>query len=249
MGHNQVPAPPSGVRWEGVNTLLAAGAPAAEVAAAAYMATRRQWQAAMADPVHAEAVRLLACIPQAARAANFAAALQSLGLSATARPDATALIFALGDRLDQVAREQRGGDFGELSRRALTGALSSWLQAMISVTGEAAPAQTLARPAAFPALVRRFYQRLLTEGLSSFLDRSLANHVGPGKRFAHAGEVANFGDGIARHCFETTEVIEEFARGWHARRVRVGHEVAAADAAGFGTFALQTIFAEWEQGR
>lgn len=243
MGHNQVPAPPSGVRWKGVNTLLADGAPAAKVAAAAYMATRRQWQAAMADPVHAEAVRLLAGMPQATRVADFAAALQSLGLSATPRPDATALIFAVGDRLDQVAREQRGGDFGELARRALTGTLSSWLQAMTSVAG----AET--RPAAFPALVRRFYQRLLSEGLSSFLDRSLADHVGPGKRFAHAGEVAGFGDAITRHCFETTEVIEEFARGWHARRVRVGDEVATVDAAGFGTFALQTIFAEWEQGR
>lgn len=252
MGHNLIPSAPAGRKWATVNTLLSGGALPAAVATAAFQAVKGQLQNAAADPVYAEAVRILAGIPAAGRAPDFMVAVRELGLPVADKPDPTDLIFAIGDWLDHVARDRRGGDFGELSRRALTGALSSFLQgeSIQPATGEsgAAPvAQPLTSPSAFTTLTRRFYQRLLSEMLSSFLDRSLASHVGPDKRFSHAGELSVFNDDIARHCSATTGVIEEFARGWHARRVQVGEGVTAEDATAFGSFALGKLFAELEQ--
>jgi hypothetical protein len=249
MGHVLLPTPPSRRYWGPVDALLSSGAPPGDVAAAAFKAVQGQLVNASADPVYAEAVRLIVGISAAGRVSDVAPALRGIGLQVADAPDTTDLVFAVGDRLDQVAWEHAGGDFGELSRRALTGALSSWLRSALAdeagMAGEAGPKTVVhlpTTPSAFANLARHFYKRLLSETLSSFLDRSLAGHVGPERRFADAGELSEFGGAIARHCFEVTEVIEEFARGWYARRGRDGVDAAATSE--FGNFALKQLFAE-----
>lgn len=250
MGHNLLPTLPVSAKWTEVVDLLAAGASTEDVATASVAAAERQLRDAPRDPVYAEAVRLRLQIPTAALQPGFGRALRDLGLPVGDAPELTDILFAAGDRLDRVARENRGGDFGELARRALIAALSSRIGAELPGLFEATPADVematrrFASPREFAGLARSFYSRLVTETLSSFLDRTLATQVGPSARFAHAGERSAFDDALARHCFETTRIIHEFLSGWHAKHMIHGDGGSPREVAEFGHVALKKILAE-----
>lgn len=256
MGHNLLPTLPTSVRWRAVVNLLAGGAAPDEVIAATADAAERQLRAAPADPVYVEAVRLLFLVPVAAQDTEFGDALREVGLAIGNEPDLTEVLFAAGDRLDRIAREHgRGSDFGELSRRALISALSSRIGAELPGFFEANPteirraASRFGSPAEFTGLARSFYMRLLSETLSSFLDRTLATHVGPGERFAHVGERSAFDATLQQYCRETTRIIHEFSRGWHAKHVLGRGTVPRHDIARFAAFAMTKIVSELQRRR
>lgn len=256
LGHNLIPTLPTSVRWRAVVELLAGGAAADEVVAATAEAAERQLRVAQADPVYVEAVRLLFLIPVAAQNAAFGDALRQLGLAIGNEPDLTGILFAAGDGLDRIAREHgRGSDFGEISRRALMSALSSRISADLPGFFDANPTEirrATARfgyPAEFTRLARSFYMRLLSETLSSFLDRTLAQHVGPGERFAHLGERAAFDTALQQYCLESTRIIHEFSRGWHAKHLLGRGIVPRNEIAGYAAFALTKITLELQRRR
>lgn len=256
MGHNLLPTLPTTVKWQAVVDLLAEGVAAEDVVAATADAAERQLRAAPNDAVYVEAVRLLLLIPVAATDAGFGGRLRDLGLEVGSEPELTEILFAAGKRLDRVAREHgRGSDFGELSRRALISALSSRIGADLPGFFEANPAEVrraaarFAYPAEFTRLARSFYVRLLSETLSSFLDRTLATHVGPGQRFAHLGERASFDAALQQYCFETTRIIHEFSRGWHANHVLGRSNIPRRKVAGYAAFAVTKIISELQLRR
>ncbi|MEX2519633.1 MAG: hypothetical protein WD969_09920 [Paracoccaceae bacterium] len=250
MGHNQLSTLAVSAKWTEVVELLAADASTEDVAAATAAAAERQLREAPRDPVYAEAVRLLLRIPAAALQPGFGRALRDLGLPVGDAPELTDILFAAGDRLDRVAREKRGGDFGELARRSLIAALSSRIGAELPGLFEATPADVetatrrFASPRDFAGLARSFYTRLVSETLSSFLDRTLATQVGPTSRFAHAGDRSAFDDALAQHCFETTRIIHEFSSGWHAKHLIHGDGGSPRAVAEFGYVALKKILTE-----
>lgn len=251
MGHNLFPTLPMTRRWSEVVSLIGAGAAIDEVAAAAGRAAERQLENAHRDPVYREAVELLFRIPLAAKQPDFARSLRDIGLPVGDAPDLTDIAFAAGDRLDRVAQETRkDGDFGEIARRALISSLTSRLGAelpgLLEATAEdvALAARRFASPRVFTGLARSFYSRLVSETLSSFLDRVLAAHIGPEQRFEDVGARARFDEALQLHAFETTRIIHEFGAGWHGKHVAAHNEARSSDLATFGYSALVKILAE-----
>nr|WP_281720919.1 hypothetical protein [Nitrosomonas nitrosa] len=251
MGHNHFPALPTTRRWREVVELISVGGDIYEIASASARAAEKQLERAHLDPVYRSAVELLFRIPLAAREDGFGRALREIGLPVGEAPDLTDIIFAAGEWLDQAAREgSRAGDFGELSRRALLSALSNRIGAELpglfdATAGEVArAARRFASPRDFTALVRSFYTRLVTETLSSFLDRELASHVGPGRRFANSGIRSAFDDALHDHSYETTRIIHEFTAGWHGHHVVGRPDVTSTELATFGYSALAKVLAE-----
>lgn len=161
------------------------------------------------------------------------------------------LVAAAGDQLDRVGRQEKdSGDFGELSRRALLASLSAQIGEGLPGFFEATPeevrrsAARASYPAEFSKLARSFFTDLLSRTLRYWLDRTLSTHVGPEKRFAHAGQRAAFDQALQQYCFEATRIIAEFSAGWYGRRFNTGSAISRQDVAGFGAVAFKKINSE-----
>lgn len=256
LGHIHLGVLPNTKKWRAVVELLDSAAADGRIIAASAEAAERDLSGAAENPVFVEAVRLLAMIPQAATDADFGLRLRDLGLQVGNRPTLPEILTATGDWLD---RSQTGHpaktDFSELARRALLGTLASGIGAdlpgLFSATPEDVKAATarLARPAHFSPFARRFFTRLLSETLSSYLDRTLSTRVGPGRRFADIGERAAFDSALNQFCMEATRIIREFSGGWYGKTLHREGEIRAQHAAAFGAVAFRKIGEELRRKR
>lgn len=251
MGHNLLPTLPTSKKWRDVVESVASGADAPLVAALSAEAVEAQLREGPRDPVYQEAIRILTLAPMAARETEVATALRALGLEVGEAPDLTDFVFAACDRLDQVAlRGSKANDFGELTRRALVAAFSSTLGGEMPGLVETTPAdldralRRFSQPREFTRLARAFFSKLLSETLSSFLDRALADHVGPGARFAHLGERSSFDNDLRTYCFETTRIIHEFSNGWYGKHAYGAEGISDDAVATYGHVAFRKILAE-----
>lgn len=251
MGHTQFSTLPRSKQWHSVVECITAGGNAGEIATLSAEAAANALKGAADNPVYRAAVDLLVRIPVAAGEKFFPAGLAAIGLDGGSEPDLTDLVFAAGERLDQVADRDAGhGDFGELSRRALLAALSSTIGRELPGLLEATPADVhvavrrLSQPREFTGLARAFYTRLLSETLFYFLDRTLGEHVGDGQRFADVGERSHFAEDVRTYCHEATRIVHEYSAGWYGVHVWRDGDLSAKAITGFGAFALQKIVEE-----
>ncbi len=251
MGHALFSTFPRSMRWQAVVADMADGADAADVAALSAHAAETALGRAAGNPVYRTAVELLVRIPVAGREASLATGLAAIGLDVRREPDLTGLVFAAGEHLDRAIEDSAAAsDFGELARRALLSALSSRIGRELPGLLDAAPADVrlalrrLSRPEEFSGLARAFYTRLLSETLSYFLDRALADHVGEGRRFHDLGERSRFTDDIHAYCLEATRIVHEYSIGWYAKHVYQSDDLTARSVAGYGAFALRKIVGE-----
>lgn len=255
MGHTRLGILPRTRLWRAVAELLAGGAADGDVISASAIAAEQDLHRSKGDPVFIEAVRLLGLIPQAARSVDFAADLRALGLQVGEAPHVTDLVMAIGRHLDRKAAEAGRSDFGELSRRALIGALASEIGVQLpSLFGSDAndvrlAANQLRQPKDFARLARSFFGRLTSETLASWLDRALSAHVGPGQKFASSADRNEFDRALAQYTSEASRIIQEFATGWYGKTLFQDGTITTDRAARFGAFALTKIGAELRQKR
>jgi hypothetical protein len=256
MGHIHLGHLPETRKWREVVALIDGFAAVETIVAASATAAEKDLQSAASNPVFVEAVRLLALIPQAARSENFSEALFSLGIDVPPQPSLTDLLVATNVALDRfAARQSHINDFGDLSARALTDALAAAIGYSLpslfasDAADMKAAALRVSRPDEFARMARDFFGRLTSETLSSWLDRELSAHVGPGKRFANLGERSAFNDGLARYCTEATRIIREFAGGWYGKTLYREGTVSSMRAASFGAVSFKKIVAELRRKR
>ena len=172
------------------------------------------------------------------------------------RPDLSELLTATGTRLDDFAAEgDRDSDFGELARRALLGTLAAAIGAELPGLLDA-DADDVRRAAArmrggqeFARVARMFFGHLTGEALSSWLDRTLSTHVGPGRRFAHVGERSDFDVALNQYCAEATRMIREFSGGWYWKTLQRRGRIETSDAAAFAAVAFKKIIEELREKR
>lgn len=246
MGHNTLGVLPRTIVWQSVVRLIAEGAPVEEVVAESADVTENALLRAAEDPVFVEAVRLLLAIPAAARAEDFAAALRGLGLQVPDRPELLDIVTAAGLRLDAQSRQGRT-DLGELAGRALSATLSDSigerLPGLFEATAEDVQreARRLSWNKALSEYSRRFFSRLVGDSLSYWLDRTLADHIGAGQRFATIAERTGFDRELDRFAWESSRIIKEFSGGWYGKTLFQEGEFTSRSAAAFGAIAMKKI--------
>lgn len=251
MGHNRLSVLPASVRWKRVIGLVAAGAALEDVLAATASAAERGLLGAAGDPVYVEAVRLLLTIPLAARADDFGLALREADIPARDRPETIDLVMAVSEQLDTI-RSMSGprSDFGELAGRALTralvGEIGDALPALFGSTPEDVQRQArkLSSSKGIARFTRAFFGHLLGGALSYWLDRALADHIGPNRRFANATARSAFDADLDQFSVETTRIIQEFSGGWYGKTLSRTGQFGTEEARVFGAVALKKIHSE-----
>ena len=256
MGHIRLGVLPHSLKWQQVAALLTGGATNADVFAAAAIAAERDLAQASNDPVFVEAVRLLLMVPFAARSDGFAGALRSLGLNVSTAPDVLDICAAASARLDEVARSRgRRSDFSELAGRALIATLSTQIGDRLPGLFEtsAADVQAAVRSLSYARgvadLTRGYFGRLLSDCLSSWLDRTLSTKLGLGKRFDRAADRSSFELALNRYSSEATRIINEFAPGWYGKRLHEDGTITSERAAAFAAVAFKKIGEELRRKR
>lgn len=247
MGHIRLGRLPRSKSWRAVVGLLTNGAQDDEIVSASTRAIERELAPAVSDPIFVEAVRLLCLIPQAARARDFGTGLRDIGVNVADQPDLTEMLMAAGRCLDRHAARGGRSDFAELSRRALVGTLASEIGGNLPGLFGATPSDVrlstarLSYDNGFSRAARAFFARLMSDTLSSWLDRTLSTQVGNGLRFADAADRATFDLALGQHCIEATRIIREFASGWYAKTILREGTITSERAAGFAAIAIKKI--------
>ncbi|WP_112324476.1 hypothetical protein [Oceanibium sediminis] len=256
MGHNTLSRIPGTKKWRAVVSMLGTDASTPDVVSASAAAAELNLLRAAEDPAYVEAIRLLLAIPHAARSDDFADALRRLDLEIGQDPGLVDLMLAVTARLDHVRRTHGvPSDFGELSGRALSSTLSDMVNASLPGLFEATAAdvqvavRTLGWSKGVSELVRGFYGRLLRETLSYWLDRTLADHVGPGARFATARDKVEFDRDLEVYAAEATRIVKEFSSGWYGKTLHRDGEISTHSAKVFGGVALKKVVEELKAKR
>lgn len=256
MGHIHLGRLPASRKWTDVAQLIAQGASVDALAAASAIAAEREFSAAAKDPMFVEAVRLLALIPQAARADDFAKALMDIGIDVPANPSLMDLTVATTNALDRFAnRESMRSDFGEIAARALADCLASNIGSRLPGLFEHNAAEVQAEAArlgnseAFSTISRQFFGRLVNETLSSWLSRGLSAHVGKDRAFTGAADRSAFDAAMRQYCTEATQIIKVFAGGWYGKTLFREGTITSERAAAFGAVAFKKITEELTRKR
>lgn len=256
MGHIHLGVLPSSKSWRGVVELLSDGNPSEQVLRMSAVAVENELRAAAEDAIFVESLVLLGSVPLAANSVDFADALRKLDITIREKPGLLELTTALGKALD--ARVQQTGsrtDFGELCRRSLLATITTnigdSLPGLFDATAEdvRVAAAKFSKPNAFSGLARSFFTRLLSDTISSYLDRTLALHVGGDDRFENVVDRSAFDDTVSQYSMEATRIIKEFAGGWYGKTVYSEGGITRASAARFGAVAFKKTVEEMQRKR
>ena len=95
-------------------------------------------------------------------------------------------------------------------------------------------------PPGFGRLASDFFARFVRRFVEYHLSRELSNHVGPGRRFAHADAHDEFLRQLGDHCQVCASVVRPFAGQWYAKRDRLG-DLTEPRAQGFAARALGLV--------
>lgn len=255
MGHTLTGTLPRSRYWNDVVDLLTDGDDVGSIAAASARAAERTLLDASSDPVFGEAVHLLVNIPLAARQVDFGDALRRLELSVGSNPTLIDIVAAVTARLDQVAATtSRRTDFTELAIRALSASFADRIGAdlpgLFGATADEVRASFRLHSyrGGFATLNRDYFGKLVGGSLTYWLDRVLALHVGPDRRFPDVARKAEFSQALGQHVAEATRIIQEFSGSWVGRKLHDKSAITPADARDFGHVCLKKIVSELRVG-
>ena len=226
MGHIRLGTLPQSKKWRDVVRLLDSSASLEDVAEAAARASELDLSRASDDPNFQFVTQLLVKLPLLARAPGFEVAMADLGIEHSALESVTGLLAGLNGAISQQSFDQgRSSDAGEMARAALLESLSVQIQDRLPTLFEPTPQEirkalaSFASGQNFAGLSRDFFARLSCRSLDYYLSRELANHTGPGKRFADDADRTAFERALSQHTFEASRIVEEFAGGWYGKTV------------------------------
>ena len=256
MGHIHLGVLPSSASWRAVVAMLAEGEPSERVLQESSRAIEKELRSAANDTIFVETLVLLGAVPQAARSDDFGDALRRLDIPIRQNPGLIDLASGLGRALDQrVAETGSRTDFGEICRRALLATFTQCIGDRVPGLFDATPedvriaARTFSSSKEFARLSRGFFTRVLSETISTYLDRTLALGVGIGNGFDNVVDRSRFDDAVGQYAMEATRIIKEFAGGWYGKTVYTDGKITRASAARFGAVAFKKTVEEMQRKR
>ena len=224
MGHIRLGRLPRTRKWDRVVSLLVAGRPAEEIAAASAVAAEAALRNAHSDAALGRAFWLLTQIPLAARSSDFTGSLERLGMQAGPNPTLMAVVGSFTEAVDRhVERGHARTDLGEMAQLAAAESLAAVARRDLPSLFRPTPDDVrlalgrLAAPNRFASLAREFFARLTTRYFDYFLSREISNHVGPGKGLRSIDDHTDFNAALDQHCREASRIVEAFAGGWFSK--------------------------------
>jgi hypothetical protein len=221
MGHIRLGTLPRTRDWDEVVALIGEKAAVPQVARAAIRAAEQGLRQASSDKGAVESVRLLVCLPYAAKTPCFEDALDDLGIRVPPEPGLMQLVSAFSDALDTCLPNNRGRtDLGEMAQMAAAETLVAILHERTRSFFDVLPADIhrelskLYTPKQFGILAKSFFARLTFKCLDYFLSRTLSLQVGEGRRFLTLAAVADFTQALETHCREAAVIVERFSGQW-----------------------------------
>jgi hypothetical protein len=253
MGHIRLGRLPYTIRWNRVVELLESSPEnAAAIAHASALAAEGRLRELKDDPSLAFCFWLLTRLTWAARGDDFTAEAARLGVETELSGESLTFISRVSDVARNELRQYReSGVYAELAMLALRRALSETIaeQAPSFFSSSVQDLQNAVRQrstrANFGNLARRFFGDFLARTLRSFIDRELANHVGPSHRLADAEQAAEFSRALDTHARESARIVERFAGDWYSKHNwETAGSISREEAQGFVAQALRKLRAE-----
>lgn len=235
---------PNSTPWRDVMGLIDAGGSASEVARGAAEAAERALSAASDDPAFQATAEVLVELPLAARGPGFESFLDALGIDAGALASRAAFLLALTNSLDRTAATT---DLGELARMELVRALATEFDRRLPSLFPETPADVrkalgaLAGGDGFAGFARQFFAGLTHQALSYYLSRALAAQTGDAARFTSDADRVRFEQALARHAWETSAIVEEYAAGWYGKTIWQGDGPTPDNVRRFASYAFTKL--------
>ena len=253
MGHTRLGTLAATRSWSEVIGLIAEGATAAKIAEATANAWRTAFGKVQGDVGFREAIYWISQMGVAGAEKNPLNYLQTIGLEVGNSQSVIDVAIALGSALDQrMDATGRRSDFGELAGRALISAVTENLQGktepLFPSTDEVNSAVgKMGKVKDFAHLTRTFFEKLTRECLDYFLSKTVPEQIGKTRAFATVNEMHRFEEAMATHCWEASEIVEDFSGEWMSKnRYEGGGRIARDKAEGFGWYALKKMQLELE---
>jgi hypothetical protein len=253
VGHIRLGRLPKTNRWRQVVALLDdAPSDVAAIAGATSRAAEQRLRQLAGDPSVSYCFWLLTRITQAARAQDFSAALDAVGLGARDSEPVLSFISRVSDLARQEAVHNRdSGHFAELAslalRRALTETVGQHGGSLFgsSVDDLQSALRAYSTDRSFGQVSRRFFSDFMARTLASFVERELANRVGPDRGLQSLGESREFSAGLDLHTRQSARIVEDFAADWYSKRNWLTRgEISRGEAQGFVAQALRKLRSE-----
>jgi hypothetical protein len=100
----------------------------------------------------------------------------------------------------------------------------------------------------FGAVARRFFADFMARSLRSFVDRALAQHVGPGQGIANVDQSGAFMAALDTHTRQSARIVETFAADWYSKHNwQIQGQISQAEAQGFMAVALRKLRSELKE--
>ncbi|MFO0804403.1 MAG: hypothetical protein U0791_14930 [Gemmataceae bacterium] len=230
--------------------LIAEGESASVVAGATSAAAINGLERGKSDPGFAYVIFLLAHTTLAARDADFAGRMASLGVELPEEPGLFDLTsgFAAAVRKWHTEGKIRQTDLGEMAELA---AVETLTRCIGDQCGGLFPNGDDIRDAArhfstrngFSTLAHEFISRFTQRFLLYHLGRELPLHVGANGRFADPKAQLQFTDDLEIHTREAAVIVKTFAGEWYDKN-RFETGITKSQASGFAAHCLTKLGAE-----
>ncbi|QLA17344.1 hypothetical protein [Desulfolutivibrio sulfoxidireducens] len=256
MGHIKLGTLPRTRAWQEVVGLITAGADVSQIANATIRAADKAFSFVLNDEGFTEAVWLMVQFAIAAKKDNYNEHLQSAGINLsqdTSLPDLAAAVAEAMDR--KIEFNGSRSDLGEMSQRALVGALVEHISPKLPSLFAPEPSNvkaalvSLGKKREFGELSRTFFAKLTNESMNYFLSKTLATHLGEGQRFATMNEMGQFEKALTTHCKEASLIVEQFSADWFSKhKYEEGGDISRESSNGFASYALKKMKDELREG-
>ena len=212
---------PATRKWREVVALIGGGASAKQVASATLRACENELGKAADDPGVVEAVWLLMRLPLAARGDDFVHELFHIGVDVPPEPGIPELIAGVSEAIDRALFNNcKRTDLGEFAQTAATETLAELLGGrlggMFGASTEKVQAELARLDTAkqFGLLAKEYFAKFTFKVIDYFLNRTLPEQTGDGKRFTTFRQQQQFTDALETHCRETAEIVTTYAGEW-----------------------------------
>lgn len=225
MGHNRLGRLPRTRTWQEVLDLFdLEGYQTIAVAGATTRAADNRLRQLANDPALGYCFWLLTRITWAARGTSFPNELARLGIDVTSDSSSLNLISQVAERVrSELSNLPPSGHFGDIGSLALRTALTQTVggegPSLFDSTAQDAQRafRTYSTQVRFGELARRFFADFMSRTLRSFVDRELANHIGPGHTVSTINESLEFMRSLDTHTWQAARIVEEFAGDWYSK--------------------------------